>query len=35
MKGFRQWNWHLDEVYLEFNGEMHYLRRTVDQEGKV
>ena len=35
MKGFRQWKWHLDEVYVKFNGEMHYLWRTVDQEGEV
>jgi len=25
MKGFRQWKWHLDEVYVKINGEMHYL----------
>jgi putative transposase len=24
-KGFRQWKWHLDEVYVKINGEMHYL----------
>lgn len=35
MKGFRQWKWHLDEVYVKFNGEMHYLWRAVDQEGEV
>jgi putative transposase len=35
MKGFRQWRWHLDEVYVKINGEMHYLWRAVDQEGEV
>ena len=35
MRGFRQWRWHLDEVYVKINGEMHYLWRAVDQEGEV
>jgi len=35
MRGFRQWKWHLDEVYGKINGEMHYLWRAVDQEGEV
>ena len=35
MKGFRQWKWHLDEVYVKINGEMHYLWRAVEQEGEV
>ena len=35
MKGFRQWKWHLDELYVKINGEMHYLWRAVDQEGEV
>lgn len=34
-KGFRQWRWHLDEMYVKLNGEMVYLWRTVDYEGKV
>ncbi len=34
MRGFRQWKWHLDEVYVKINGEMHYLWRAVDQEGE-
>ena len=25
MRGFRQWRWHLDEIYVKINGEMHYL----------
>jgi putative transposase len=35
MKGFRQWRWHLDEVFVKINGERHYLWRAVDQEGEV
>ena len=35
MKVFRQWRWHLDEVYVKINGEMHYLWRALDQEGEV
>jgi putative transposase len=35
MKGFRQWKWHLDEVYVKINGEMHYLWRAIDHEGEI
>jgi putative transposase len=35
MRGFRQWRWHLDEVYVRLNGEMRYLWRAVDHEGEV
>ena len=35
MKGFRQWRWHLDEIYVKLNGEMFCLWRTVDQEGEL
>ena len=35
MRGFRQWRWHLDEMYVKINGEMHYLWRAVDREGDV
>jgi len=35
LRGFRQWQWHLDEVYVKINGETHYLWRTVDHEGEV
>ena len=35
MHGFRHWRWHLDEVYVKINGEMHYLWRAVDHEGEV
>jgi putative transposase len=35
MRGFRQWRWHLDEVYVKVGGEMRYLWRAVDQEGEI
>ena len=35
MRGFRQWKWHLHEVDVKINGEMHYLWRAVDHEGEV
>ena len=35
LRGFRQWQWHLDEVYVKINGEMRYLWRAVDHEGEV
>lgn len=27
--------WHLDEVFIRFQGELHYLWRAVDQDGIV
>lgn len=35
MRGFGQWWWHLDEMFVKINGEMHYLWRAVDHEGEV
>lgn len=35
MRGFRQWRWHLDEMFVNINGETHYLWRAVDHEGEV
>ncbi|WP_298309163.1 IS6 family transposase [uncultured Erythrobacter sp.] len=35
MRGFRQWRWHLDEMFVKINGETHYLWRAVDQEGEI
>ncbi|HXG99936.1 MAG TPA: DDE-type integrase/transposase/recombinase, partial [Sphingomicrobium sp.] len=35
VRGFRQWRWHLDEMYVRINGETHYLWRAVDHEGEV
>ena len=29
------WRWHLDEVFVRINGEMHYLWHAVDHEGEV
>ena len=28
-------HWHLDEVFLKINGQLHYLWRAVDQDGDV
>ena len=35
MRGFRQWKWHLDEMYVKLNGEMVYLWRAVDHESEI
>ena len=35
MREHTHWQWHLDEVYVKINGEMHYLWRAVDHEGEV
>lgn len=35
MRGFRQWRWHLNEMFVKINGETHYLWRAVDQEGEI
>ena len=35
MRGICHWRWHLDEVYVKINGEMHYLWRAVDHEGEI
>jgi putative transposase len=35
LRGFRQWRWHLDEMYVKVNGEMRYLWRAVDHEGEI
>ncbi len=35
MRQMTQWRWHLDEVYVKINGQMHYLWRAVDHEGEV
>ena len=32
---FSNWRWHLDEVFVRINGELHYLWRAVDHEGEV
>ena len=30
-----KWRWHLDEVFVEINGEQFYIWRAIDQEGEV
>ena len=35
MRNITHWRWHLDEVYVKINGEMHYLWRAVDHEGEI
>ncbi|WP_158913165.1 IS6 family transposase [Caulobacter sp. S45] len=35
MRQHTHWKWHLDEVYVKINGEMHYLWRAVDHEREV
>ena len=35
MRGITHWRWHLDEVCVKINGEMHCLWRAVDHEGEV
>jgi putative transposase len=34
-RSYSSWRWHLDEVFVRINGEMHYLWRAVDHEGEV
>ena len=35
ISGFRNWRWHVDEVFVKINGETHYLWRAVDHEGEI
>jgi putative transposase len=35
MRAYSNWKWHLDEVFVNINGETHYLLRAVDHEGEV
>ena len=35
MRAGPQWRWHVDEVFVKINGELHYLWRAVDHEGEV
>ncbi len=35
MRSSPQWRWHLDEVFVRINGQMHYIWRAVDHEGEV
>jgi putative transposase len=33
MRGFNQWRWHLDEVFVNISGKLRYLWRAVGHEG--
>jgi putative transposase len=35
MRAFSNCQWHLDEVFVKINGEIHYLWRAVDHEGEA
>ena len=35
MRGYPQWRWHLDEVFVRINGKLCFLWRAVDHEGEV
>jgi putative transposase len=35
MRGYPQWRWRLDEVFVKVNGRLYYLWRAVDYEGGV
>lgn len=35
MRGTRNWRWHVDQVFVDINGETHYLWRAVDHEGEI
>jgi putative transposase len=35
MRGYPQWRWHLDEVFVKVNGSLCFLWRAVDHEGEV
>jgi putative transposase len=35
MRGYPQWRWHLDEVFVKVNGKLCYLWHAVDHEGEV
>jgi putative transposase len=35
MRGYPQWRWHSDEMFVNVNGKHRYLWRAVDHEGEV
>ena len=35
MRGYPQWRWDLDEVFVKINGKLCHLWRAVDHEGEV
>lgn len=34
-RAYSLWRWHLDEVFVRINCEIHYLWRAVDHEGEA
>lgn len=34
LRSWRQWRWHLDEMFVKINGERQYLWRAVDHEAR-
>ena len=34
-RAYSTWQWHLDEVFVQINGNTHYLWRAVDHEGEI
>ncbi len=34
-QNYSNWAWHLDEMFVKINGELHYLWRAVDHEDEV
>lgn len=34
-RDYSLWRWHVDEVFVRINGELHYLWLALDQEGEV
>ena len=35
LRSYTQWRWHMDEVFVRINSEIHYLWRAADHEGEV
>jgi putative transposase len=35
IRGYPQWRWHLDEVFVKVNGKLCYLWRAVGCQGRV
>ena len=34
-QNYSNWRWHLDELFVKINGELHCLWRAVDHEGEI
>jgi putative transposase len=35
MRGYPQWRWYVDDVFVKVNGALRYLWRAVDHEGEL